>query len=415
MAITRRKVSNFFCTPTLLLGSAASALFLATAGMALAEDWPRWRGPSLDGISKEAGWLAQWPADGPRKLWEAPVGVGYSSFSVSQGRVFTMGNVANMDVVSCFDAETGQLVWKYEYSCSPKDPNGYVGPRGTPTVDGDRVYTMSRAGQLFCLDSAKGTVIWSKDLPKDFGGKKPTWGFSGSPLVGKDWVLCEAGGPDAAVVALDKKTGEVVWKNGKDGAGYSSIVPFDVNGERLFAVFPSDFFVVRRMKDGSEVGRIPWKTSYGVNAATPIISGNQIFISSGYGFGCALLEVGNGLKEVWRNKNMCNHANSCVLWQGSLYGFDENDLKCIDFKTGTVKWSEKRFGKGSLTLADGKLIVYGQKGLLATVEASPDGYKEISSIQILKGKDTWAVPVLANGRIYCRNLDTMVCLDVKGK
>ena len=231
----------------------------------------------------------------------------------------------------------------------------------------------------FCLDSAKGTVIWSKDLQKDFGGKKPTWGFAGSPLVEKDWVLCEAGGTDAAVVALDKKTGDVVWKNGKDGAGYSSIVPFDANGERLFAVFASDFFVVRRMKDGSEVGRVPWKTSYGVNAATPIIAGNQIFISSGYDFGCAMLEVGNGLTEVWRNKNMRNHASSCVLWQGCLYGFDESELKCLDFKTGAVKWSEKRYGKGSLALADGKLIVYSQNGKLATVEPSPAGFKEISA------------------------------------
>jgi outer membrane protein assembly factor BamB len=390
------------------------ALCSAVVSLAQAGDWPRWRGPNFDGISQETGWVAQWPAEGPKRLWEASVGIGYASFSVSQGRVYTMGNVKNLDTVFCFDAETGRTLWKHEYPCSPTDPNGYHGTRCTPTVDGDRVYSVSRDGQFFCLDAAQGTVLWSKKFKADFGAEPPKWGYSGSPLVEKDWVLYEVGAAGAGVVAFDKKTGRVVWKKGNDSAGYSSLVPFTANGERLLAVFPSAQFVVRRMKDGSEVGRVPWKTDYGVNAATPIIAGNRIFISSGYGYGCALLEVqAGGLKEVWRNKSMRNHVNSCVLWQGYLYGFDNSDLKCLDFQTGDVKWSEKRFGKGSLMLADGKLILYSQSGKLATAEPSPDGYKEIASAPVLAGKDTWAVPVLANGRIYCRSLDKMVCLDVK--
>lgn len=400
---------------------AASVSLLTFASNSPAADWPRWRGASIDGISKETGWKAQWPAEGPRRLWEGKTGVGYSTFAVSQGRVYTMGNGNGTDTVFCFDAETGKEVWKHEYACNPKDPNGYHGTRATPTVDGDRVYTVSREGHFFCLDAAKGSVSWSKEFKKDFGAKPPTWGFAGSPLVEKDWVLYEVGAQGAAVVAFDKKTGAVIWKNGDDGAGYSSLIPFDVDGERLLTVFPKDCFVVRRMKDGSEVARIPWKTSYGVNAATPIIVGNQIFISSGYGFGCARLELSGGtLKEVWRNKNMRNHVNSCVLWQGHIYGFDDSELKCLDWKTGEVKWSEKRFGKGSLMLADGKLIIYSQGGKLAVAEASPEGYKELSTVQALERKsgekETWDVPVLANGRIFCRTWGgNVVCLDVKGQ
>lgn len=407
-------VASGSAQPLWMAWLATGLSFWLGAGPVAADDWPRWRGPNINGISTETGWQTRWPAAGPKRLWEAPVGVGYSSFSVSQGRVYTMGNLENTDVVWCFDAATGKVLWKHEYPCSPKDPNGYLGPRCTPTVDGDRVYTVSRHGHLFCLDAARGTVLWSKTFTNDFGAKAPTWGFAGSPLIEKDWLLYEVGGPGAAVVAFDKKTGAVVWKNGNDSPAYSSLVPFDVAGQRYLAHFPKDAFVLRRMKDGSEVARVPWKTSYGVNAATPIIAGNQIFISSGYNYGCALLELSSAnLKEVWRNKNMRNHVNSCVLWQGHLYGFDESELKCLDFKTAEVKWSDKSFGKGSLMIAGGTLIIYSDRGKVATAAPSPERFETLATVQALSGRDTWAVPVLANGRLYCRSLDQVVCFDVR--
>jgi outer membrane protein assembly factor BamB len=388
---------------------------LHLVGSARADDWPQWRGPERTGISKETGWQATWPAEGPKRLWQAPVGVGYSSMAVSRGRVYTMGNVADVDRVSCFDAESGQLLWKHEYDCLAKDPNGYHGTRCTPTVDGDRVYTLSRQGHFFCLDAENGKVLWSKECKRDFGGAVPTWGFAGSPLIEKDWVLTEAGGPDnASVVALEKASGQMVWKNGKDPAGYASLVAFDHEGERCLAQFSADHIIGRRMKDGSELWRLPWKTSYGVNAATPIILDDQMFLSSGYSYGCALLKItSSGATEIWRNKNMRNHVNSCVLVDGFLYGFDENDLKCLDWKTGSVKWSAKNYGKGSLSYADGKLILFGQTGKLGVAQATPAGFKELSSFQALTGKDTWASPVLANGRIYARSLDTLAAFDVR--
>ena len=382
---------------------------------ASADDWPQWRGPNRDGISKETGWLANWPAEGPKKLWEGSVGIGYSCFSVSHGHLYTMGNVAENDNVFCFDAETGKVLWKHEYPCLSKDPNGYLGTRCTPTVDGDRVYSVSRQGNFLCLATADGAVKWSKDFKKDFGSEPPRWGFAGSPLIEKDWVLAEVGGEnDASVVAFNKLTGAVAWKAGKDRPGYGSLIAFNLGAERCFLQFSTDHLVCRRMKDGSELWRFSWKTSYGVNATTPIIQGDEVFLSTGYNYGCARLKMSaSDAQEVWRNKNMRNHVNSCVLLDGYLYGYDDRELKCLDWKTGQVKWSTPAYGKGSLMVADGKLILYGQSGKLGLAEATPAAFKEICSFQALGGKDTWANPVLANGRLYVRSLEKMVAFDVK--
>ncbi len=398
----------------LLLVVTATALFSVLTEIC-GEDWPQWRGPNRTGISQEKGWLTVWPAEGPKKLWEGNVGIGYSSFSVSNGRLYTMGNVEEIDNVFCYDALNGKLIWKHDYPCSSKDPNGYLGTRSTPTVDGDRVYTLSRQGHFFCLDAASGKVKWSKDFQKDFGSEPPKWGFAGSPLIEHDWVLTEGGGKNnTSVIAFNKMTGEVVWQAGTDGAGYSSLIPLNLAGERCFLQFSAAHFICRKMKDGAELWRIPWATSYGVNATTPIIQGDEIFISTGYGFGCALLKATpSAAQEIWRNKNMRNQVNSCVLLNGYLYGYDEKELKCMDWKTGDVKWSSNAYGKGAVTSADGKLILYGQTGKLGVADATPEAFKESCRFQVLTGKDTWANPVLANGIIYVRSLEKMVALDVR--
>ena len=389
----------------------------------LAADWPQWRGPSRDGISTESGWSVSWPKEGLKQSWKAEVGAGYGAVSVSKGRLYVMGNTADKDTVYCLDASTGKEVWAFSYDCTAKDPNGYHGTRSTPTVDGDLVFTTSRQGHLFCLGAGDGNVKWSKEFQKDFGGKTPTWGFSISPLVENGLVIVEPGGSGAAVVALKKDTGEEAWKSDGPPAGYSSPVTYTLNGERFIAVFSAQGGAGRRLSDGKEVWSFPWKTSYDVNAATPIVDGSKVFISSGYGTGCALYDVGtNSAQEVWKNKNMRNHVNSCVLWKGYLYGFDEGLLKCLDFNTGEVKWSEGKYGKGSLMLADGKLLLYSERGQLGLAEASPEGYKELAFVQALQvrqsypggaAKQTWAMPVLANGKVYCRSQDDLVCLDVK--
>jgi outer membrane protein assembly factor BamB len=289
----------------------------------LAADWPQWRGPNRDGISTETGWSAQWPAAGPKQVWKAGVGTGYSGISVAGGRLYTVGNTDSTDSVYCLDAATGTIIWKHSYPCDPKDPMGYVGPRCTPTVDAGRVYTVSRLGHLFCLDAATGKVTWARELQQAYAAKPPKWGFSGSPLVEGNLLIMEGGGKGAGLVALNKATGVEVWKSGDDAAGYSSAIATGTGEQRRVIMLHARAVVARRVSDGGELWRHPWKTSYDVNAATPILAGDKLFISSGYNHGGALLQIGDGApRVVWENKNMSNQMNSSVLIDGHLYGFD---------------------------------------------------------------------------------------------
>jgi outer membrane protein assembly factor BamB len=391
----------------------SSLLFSTTVP---ATDWFRWRGPDLNGISKESDWQPKFPAEGPKQLWKANIGTGFSSFSVSNGRVYTMGNDKDTDTVFCFDAESGKEVWKHSYPC-PLDPKYYEGGTSvTPAVDGDRVFTLSRKGDVFCLDAKTGKVVWAKNLEKELGVKIPTWGFAGSPLVEKNLLLLNVGSHGTA---LEKKTGKLIWTSDKTVSGYSTAVPTEYDGKRcaVFAGEKSVFAVT--VADGKLVWEHPWKTEYDVNAAEPIISGDKVFISSGYNHGCAVIQIkGDKATVIWENKVLKNHINSSVLFNGFLYGFDGNagpkaDFRCVEFATGNVKWSELKLGAGALMIADGKLIIHTDKGELIIAEATPDSFKPISRAQVTGGRN-WTTPVLSNGRIYCRNAKgDMVCLDVK--
>ena len=379
-------------------------------------DWPNWRGPDHNGTSKETGWSARWPAEGPKTLWKAKVGTGFASFAVSNGRVYTSGNAKEnakeTDTVFCFDAATGKELWKHSHAAN-LDPKYYDGgPSATPTVAGDRVYTFSKRGVVNCLEAAKGTVIWSKNLAEELKAKMPTWGFAGSVLIEGDLALLNIG---SAGAALDTKSGKVIWSSGPEEAGYSTPAPIAVGGKRAAAFATKQHVVAINVADGKELWRFTWKTTYDVNAADPIFSGSKVFISSGYGHGGGVFDTGGKPpKAVWENKEMRNHMNSCVLWQGHLYGVDESQLRCLDFGTGAVKWTEKATGKGSLVLADGKLIVLGEKGELMVAPASPDGFKPVARAQVLGGR-CWTTPVLANGKIYCRNAaGDVVCVDAGG-
>ena len=395
------------------LFSAAAVLALVALGTftASAVDWPRWRGPDLNGISPEKGWQTQWPAEGPKQLWKASVGTGFSSFSVSDGRVYTMGNTTNTDWVFCLEATTGKRVWGHSYPCPLAANNFEGGPCATPTVADGRVYTFSRKGDLFCLDAAKGTVIWSKNLNRELGLEIPTWGCASSALVEGAMVVVNMG---SAGVALDRKSGKVVWVSAKGPGAYATPVPLKIGSERCLAIMSRQSLVAVKAADGHEVWSYPWKTDYDVNAADPIVSGDKVFISSGYNHGGAVLKVDSQTPEkVWENKNLRNHFNSCVLWQGHLYGPDDSGLRCVAFETGELKWSYPEFGKGSLMVADGKLVGLSEKGELIIAEPTPAEFKPIARAQVLKGK-CWTTPLLSNGHIYCRNaVGDVVCLDVR--
>jgi outer membrane protein assembly factor BamB len=386
---------------------------LYAAASLSAADWPNWRGPANNGISAETDWQTEWPAAGPKVLWKAPLGTGFSSFAVAEGRVFTMGNVDDQDSVICLDADGGKELWRHTYP-QPIAPKLYEGgPNASPAVDGSRVFSLSRNGKLFCLDAETGKVNWSKDLVKEFGIKVPDWGLSGSPLVQGNLVVVNAG---RAGMAFEKESGKLIWETGKDAAGYASPVPMTIRGQKAVLVFGGKALVALALATGSELWAYPWETSYDINAADPIVDGSRVFISSGYGHGAALLDVSGDQPElVWENKNMRNKMNGSVLVEGHVYGCDEKKLTCVDVNTGEKKWANGASGQGSLMAANGTLIILSEKGELIVAEASPEAFTPISRAQVLGGK-CWTVPVLANGRIYARNAEGgMVCLDVSGK
>jgi outer membrane protein assembly factor BamB len=407
-------------------------------------DWPRWRGANQDGVSLEAGWSATWPQGSPPIRWTADIGIGFGSMSVVDGRVFTMGHnpqsstltsvsaggeqVAadalkrGIDTVWCLDSKSGDVLWSHTYPCLLVDNLHEGGPAATPTVYDGRVHSLSKEGHLVCLDVATGDVIWQRRLPDDLGVPMPEWGFSGSPLVEGDLVVVDGG----RVAAYHRLTGEPVWQTEKFKPGYGTPVSFDdpSGGDpplRLVAVLNNECLVVVRLSDGQEVARRKWTTQYDTSATTPVVVGDTIFVSTGYRRGCMLARLtGRRLETIYENREMCNHMNNSVLWNGHWYGFDGNShrsrtatLTCLDYVTGEVKWAERGLGCGSLIVAGGKLVCLSDDGELAIVDASPQGYRELARAKILEGR-CWTSPVLSGGHVYARNAEgTLVCVDLR--
>ena len=395
-----------------ILGLGIYAIVCSTTQAA---DWPNYRGPNYDGISSETGFSTNWPEDGPKVLWKASLGTGFASMAVSNGKVYAMGNIDDKDFLYCFDAATGKEIWKKSYPCPLYAKMHEGGSCATPTVEGDAVYTLSKDGDAIRFDAETGKVVWHKKLNKELGMKHPTWHFSSSPLIVGDLVIYNAG---TYGVALNKADGNTIWQNGKSASGYTTGVPYTIGGQKAVIMAVCEELVGLNPTTGKVLWKFPWKTKYDINAADAIICDDKIFISSGYDKGCALLKVnGDKVTELWQNKNMRNVFNCSVLWEGHIYGFDGQHggggkLTCLDLATGEKKWSQGGMGTGSLMLADGKLIILGEKGKLVIAEASPEGYKELASAEILSGK-CWTTPVLANGRIYARNAaGQLVCVDV---
>ncbi len=376
-----------------------------------AADWPNFRGPNHNGVSDETDWLATWPESGPKIAWKASIGTGFASMAASNGRLYAMGNIDDEDILYCFNVDTGKEIWHKSYACPLYKKNHEGGPSATPTIVGDAVYTFSKNGDVLRFNAVTGDIVWHKNVVREFGAKQPTWYFASSPLVVDDLVILNAG---THGIALKTSDGSRVWQNGNDPPGYATGVPLTLGGRKCVALFVGKELVVLEAATGKVVLQFPWETNYNVNAADPIISGDTIFISSGYNHGGALLKISpQGITPVWQNRNMRNHFNSCVLWKDYIYGFDESTLKCIDHKTGEEKWAQRGLGKGSLVTAGGRLIILGERGKLVIAEAGPEQYTELASADVLTFK-CWTSPILANGRIYARNAKgNLVCVDVR--
>ncbi|MGD0900611.1 MAG: PQQ-binding-like beta-propeller repeat protein, partial [Thermoguttaceae bacterium] len=345
-----------------LLSSLCIALGLVTARAA---DWPCYLGPNRDNTSADKN-LRPWSGDSPKVLWKKSVGTGHSCMAVAGKHLYTQGDGA----VWCLDADTGDTLWRYPAAGS-KGKGGET--TATPAVADGLVFALNNDHNLLCLDAADGRLQWSRKVD-EFGVKRGGWALSGSPLVLGDKVIMDLG----VVFMLDKKTGSLVWKAGSDTAGYASAVVFSRAGDKLVTSFNGAGLAIYTLAKGEPAAKYSWETAHGVNAATPLVSADKIFISSGYGHGCALLKLeGGSLEKVWENKQMFNHCQTCVLSGGCIYGVhgqqgNKGSLKCLDLETGEVKWDEKGLAVGGgLTLADGKLFVMLDGGTLLVAEASP--------------------------------------------
>jgi outer membrane protein assembly factor BamB len=402
-----------------------TVLFAALTSMPLAAgDWPQWRGPHRDDISTETGLLKEWPAGGPPLVWKATgLGAGHGGIAVAGGKVFTTGDKGESGLAVALNVTDGQVAWTAKIG---KPGGGPPGPRSTPTVDGNWVFVLGQHGDWVCLESATGKEVWRKHLVKDFGGKHGGWLYAESPLVDGNQVVCTPGGSRGAVVALNKKTGEVVWQSKEftDAAEYSSIIIATLGGTRQYVQFTGQSVAGMAPDTGKLLWRAP-RQGQTATVPTPIVHDDHVYVASGYGVGCNLFKItktGDEFKaeEVYANKVMVNHHGGVVRIGEYLYGHsDGKGWVCQEFKTGNQVWSDKSVGKGSLTCADGHLYLRGEggKGPIALVEATPDGYKQKGRFdQPDRSKEnSWPHPVIAGGKLYIRDQDVLLCYDVKAK
>ncbi len=400
-------------------------LLLASSLLAGAGDWPQWRGANRDGKSTDTGLLKEWPSDGPTLAWKSMgLGGGYSTPSVAGGRVFGMGYRGDDEFVWALNAADGKEVWSTRTAAAERKVGYGDGPRSTPTVDGNLIYTLGAGGNLVCLNT-DGKIQWQKEFKQEWGGRMMSgWGFSESPLVDGDKLVCTPGGTKGTIVALNKKTGDLIWqsKDFTDKAAYASIIAVEIGGVRQYIQLTDANVAGVAANDG----RLLWKAARKGNTAvipTPIYHDGYVYVTSGYGIGCNLFKVtksGAEFKavEVYANTTMVNHHGGVILLGEHLYGFsDKSGWVCQEFKTGKEVWTNKGVGKGAITFADGKLICRseGGKGTIALIEASPAGYKEISrfSQPDRSAKNSWPHPVVANGKLYIRDQDVLLCYDLK--
>jgi outer membrane protein assembly factor BamB len=385
----------------------AAAVFYTTAA-----DWPQWRGPTRMGMSSE-NLNSNWAVEGPPVLWRASVGIGFSSIAISRGRAYTMGNSEQRETVWCFDARSGREIWKHTYP----SPLGAVyhegGPVSTPTVESNRVFTISKWGDVFCLNATNGAVIWEHDLRRD-GVISNRWGFAGSPLLWRNLVILNAGGMGSA---LDRDSGRVVWLNGTKPTGYASPTVYRSRGKECILIFAAKYLEAVSPHNGHELWRFPWETAWDTNNPDPLIYHDEIFISS-FSRGCALLRIRNDVPEVvYDKKTLYNNLSSGIVLGDYLYAFSgeakkNTDFRCLYLPTGEVKWTRKDPAFGSLLCAEGKLLVLSEKGELILGQASPAEFKVLARAQVLGGL-CWTPPALADGLVYARNATgDLVCCDL---
>jgi outer membrane protein assembly factor BamB len=444
-----------------------TAITLLAAGFllssSLADDWPQWQGPERNAISKETGLLKEWPKDGPPLAWKTTgLGGGDSAPSIAAGRIYGMGNRGEEEVVWARSEKDGKELWVSRLGPAFDQrgmPQAKEGPGCTPTVDGERLYVVGLGGDLSCLQVNDGKILWQKSMTRDFGGRVPGWSFRESPLVDGDKVICTPGAQDAMLVALDKLTGKTIWKSevpaspggetggpggprggrggfgrgGGSGAAYASVIAIDFEGQRQYVQLTSKGLIGVAASDGKFLWRYDRPANgMGINCSTPLYHDGRVFAASAYGAGGGLVKLikdGNGgvkAEEVWFSRNMENHHGGVVLVDGCLYGANGGNNGgypvCLDFQTGEVLWNEKdpdkrRVKKGSVAAADGQIYYRTEEGAVLLIEPSRKEYLERGRFEQPErsSKPAWSHPVIANGKLYIRDQETLFCYDIKAK
>jgi outer membrane protein assembly factor BamB len=398
------------------LAAVVPALLLGASPSPAPGDWPQFRGPRGDGASDGNGLLATWAVGGPKELWRRPIGEGFSSVAVRGDRLYTMGLDGEQEAVLCLRLDDGELVWKAPVG--PRFVEEFGKPRSTPAVDGERVYALSASGRLAALRAGDGAKVWEHDLVAELGGRVPLRGYAPSPVLDDGLLLLEVGGADGkSIVAFDPATGEPRWTALDQRPGYSTPIVVTIDGVKQYVfahTIGSDVVALR--PDGSVHWRFNWP--HGPIAMPVFVPPNRVFVSTANDVGGVLLEVSRAadgtaaVAQVWASREMKNHFNTTVFHEGHLYGFDNATFKALDVATGKTKWAHRGFGKGSLLLADGLLLVLSDRGVLALVEASPEGYRELGRVQAMNGK-SWTSPAIAAGRIILRDQDEIVAYDLR--
>jgi len=391
----------------------------ASAAVAGAPYWTDFRGPLRDGHYRERAILTDWPAGGPKRLWKQPVGGGYASFVVADGRAFTIEQRGPEEVVAAYDVATGREVWTNTWRAAFKEMMGGDGPRATPVWADGRVYALGAEGEFRSIDAANGRTVWRTNILQDHGAKNLQWGMAASPLIVDGTVVVLPGGPNGhSVAAYDRQTGKTVWSAQDDQQAYSSPMLVTLAGVRQIIVFSALRAMGLTPDGGKLLWEHPWRTQYDINASQPlVINDKRLFLSSAYDKGAAVLEFTNtngalSFREVWANNRMKNAYTSSVLHEGFIYGLDNNILACVDAATGDLKWKGGRYGYGQVLLADGHLIVLGEDGTLALVRATPERHVEKLRLPVLEGK-TWNHPAMSDGILLVRNLAEMAAFDLR--
>ncbi len=380
--------------------------------------WTDFRGPHRDGRYEQTPILTAWPRGGLARLWKQPVGGGYASFVVAEGRAFTIEQRRGQEVAAAYDVTTGRELWVNSWAGDFREAMGGDGPRSTPAWHEGRLYALGAEGEFRCIDAATGNTLWSKNILTDNGAANLTWAMSASPLIVDEKVIVQPGGREGrSVVAYHKLTGARVWSALNDKQAYTSPRLVTLAGRRQIITVTAERAVGLAPEDGALLWEYPWVTEYDVNASEPLVAGpNRFFISAGYGHGAALVELQPAgatftARTVWQNNRMKTKFNPPVLYEGHVYGLDDGILACVNVETGEQKWKGGRYGFGQLLLAGGHLVVTTETGEVVLVRATPEGHQEVARFPAIEGK-TWNMPALAGGLLFVRNTTEMACFRI---